>query len=75
MNLDYNDEQTMLRDQIQKFCESEYDFYKREKIVKSTDDFDQDGFNDSISFLSFGINSSFRNSFKDFWSLNTCSRS
>ena len=40
MNLDYNDEQTMLRDQIQKFCESEYDFYKREDIVKSSDDFD-----------------------------------
>lgn len=45
MNLDYNDEQTMLRDQIQKFCESEYDFYKREKIVKSTDDFDPNVWN------------------------------
>ena len=40
MNLDYNDEQIMLREQIQKFCESEYDFYKREDIVKSDDDFD-----------------------------------
>ena len=30
----------MLREQIQKFCESEYDFYKREDIVKSDDDFD-----------------------------------
>ena len=41
MNLDYNDEQNMLREQIQKFCESEYDFYKREEIVKSSNDFDQ----------------------------------
>ena len=40
MNLDYNEEQVMLREQIQKFCESEYDFYKREDIVKSKDDFD-----------------------------------
>ena len=31
MNLNYSEEQTMLREQIQKFCESEYDFYK-EKI-------------------------------------------
>ena len=31
----------MLREQIQKFCESEYDFYKREDIVKSDNDFDQ----------------------------------
>ena len=30
----------MLREQIQKFCESEYDFYKREDIVKSSADFD-----------------------------------
>ena len=30
----------MLREQIQKFCESEYDFYKREDIVKSSEDFD-----------------------------------
>ena len=35
MNLDYNDEQNMLREQIQKFCESEYDFYKREEIKKT----------------------------------------
>ena len=40
MNLNYNEEQTMLREQIQKFCESEYDFYKREDIVKSSNDFD-----------------------------------
>ena len=31
---------TMLREQIQKFCETEYDFYKREEVVKSEDDFD-----------------------------------
>ena len=41
MNLDYNDEQNMLREQIQKFCETEYDFYKREDVVKSSADFDQ----------------------------------
>ena len=40
MNLNYSEEQVMLREQIQKFCESEYDFYTREKIVKSSDDFD-----------------------------------
>ena len=40
MNLNYNEEQTMLREQIQKFSESEYDFYKREDIVKSSNDFD-----------------------------------
>ena len=40
MNLNYNEEQVMLREQIQKFCESEYDFYKREDIVKSSNDFD-----------------------------------
>ena len=45
MNLDYNDEQNMLRAQIQKFCESEYDFYKREEIVKSSNDFDENVWN------------------------------
>lgn len=45
MNLDYNDEQNMLREQIQKFCESEYDFYKREEIVKSSNDFDESVWN------------------------------
>ncbi len=40
MNLNYSEEQTMLREQIQKFCESEYDFYKREDVVKSDQDFD-----------------------------------
>ena len=41
MNLNYNEEQIMLREQIQKFCESEYDFYKREDVVKSPEDFDK----------------------------------
>ena len=45
MNLDYNDEQNMLREQIQKFCESEYDFYKREEIFKSSNDFDENVWN------------------------------
>ena len=45
MNLDYNDEQNMLLEQIQKFCESEYDFYKREEIVKSSNDFDENVWN------------------------------
>ena len=40
MNLSYTEEQVMLREQIQKFCETEYDFYKREEVVKSEDDFD-----------------------------------
>ena len=40
MNLDYNEEQIMLREQIQKFCESEYDFYKREEVIKSDKHFD-----------------------------------
>ena len=35
----------MLREQIQKFCESEYDFYKREEIVKSSNDFDENVWN------------------------------
>ena len=42
MNLDYNEEQNMLREQIQKFCESEYDFYKREEVIKSDNHFDTD---------------------------------
>ena len=40
MNLSYTEEQVMLREQIQKFCETEYDFYKREEVVKSDNDFD-----------------------------------
>ena len=51
MNLDYNDEQNMLREQIQKFCESEYDFYKREEIVKSSNDFDEKSNDAIIDFL------------------------
>jgi len=39
MDLNYSEEQKMLREQIQKFCETEYDFYKREEIVKSDKDF------------------------------------
>ena len=35
----------MLREQIKKFCESEYDFYKREEIVKSSNDFDENVWN------------------------------
>ena len=42
MNLNYNEEQIMLREQIQKFCESDYDFYKREGVIKSSNDFDND---------------------------------
>ena len=37
----YNEEQIMLREQIQKFCESEQDFYKREDVVKSPENFDK----------------------------------
>ena len=45
MNLNYNEEQNMLREQIQKFCESDYDFYKREEIIKSKNDFDENVWN------------------------------
>ena len=45
MNLNYNEEQNMLREQIQKFCESDYDFYKREEIIKSENDFDENVWN------------------------------
>ena len=51
MNLDYNDEQNMLREQIQKFCESEYDFYKREEIVKSSNDFDEKSNDALVDFI------------------------
>ena len=37
MDLNYSEEQVMLREQVQKFCETEYDFYKREEVVKSSD--------------------------------------
>jgi alkylation response protein AidB-like acyl-CoA dehydrogenase len=42
MNLNYSDEQQMLRDQIQKFCESDYSFEKREAIIKSDFGYDKD---------------------------------
>ena len=32
MNLNYSDEQNMLREQVLKFCETNYDFIDREKI-------------------------------------------
>ncbi len=40
MNLNYSDEQQMLRDQIEKFCESDYSFEKREAIIKSENGYD-----------------------------------
>jgi hypothetical protein len=36
MNLNYSDEQNMLREQVLKFCETNYDFIDREKILDST---------------------------------------
>jgi len=42
MNLNYSDEQQMLRDQIQKFCESDYSFKKREEIINSESGYDED---------------------------------
>ena len=42
MNLNYSDEQQMLRDQVQKFCESDYSFNKREEILKSELGYDAD---------------------------------
>ncbi len=35
MNLNYSDEQNMLREQVLKFCETNYDFADREKILDS----------------------------------------
>ena len=35
MNLNYSDEQNMLREQVLKFCETNYDFIDREKILVS----------------------------------------
>ena len=40
MNLNYSDEQQMLRDQIEKFCKSDYSFEKREAIIKSENGYD-----------------------------------
>jgi len=45
MNLNFSEEQLMLKEQIQKFCESDYDFYKREDVVKSDKDFDDSVWN------------------------------
>ena len=42
MNLNFSDEQQMLRDQVQKFCESDYTFNKREEILKSDLGYDAD---------------------------------
>ncbi|HIF19633.1 MAG TPA: acyl-CoA dehydrogenase [Gammaproteobacteria bacterium] len=42
MNLNFSDEQQMLRDQVQKFCESDYTFEKREEIIKSGEGFNRD---------------------------------
>ena len=40
MNLNFSDEQNLLREQIQKFCNSDYDFYDREDFVNSESGFD-----------------------------------
>ena len=37
MNLNYSDEQNMLREQVLKFCETNYAFSDREKILESED--------------------------------------
>ena len=42
MNLNFSDEQQMLRDQVQKFCETDYSFNKREEILKSDLGYDAD---------------------------------
>ena len=42
MNLNFSDEQQMLRELIQKFCESDYTFKKREEIIKSGEGFNSD---------------------------------
>ena len=54
MNLNFSDEQKMLREQIQKFCESDYSFEKREEIIKSGEGFDRDFWNlfqNSVGYL------------------------
>ena len=42
MDLNFSDEQKMLREEIQKFCMSDYTFEKREEIIKSGEGFDRD---------------------------------
>ena len=40
MNLNFSDEQILLREQIQKFCNSDYDFYDRENFINTKSGFD-----------------------------------
>ena len=42
MNLNYSDEQNMLREQVLKFCETNYDFIDREKILESESGYSED---------------------------------
>ena len=42
MNLNYSDEQNMLREQVLKFCETNYDFIDREKILDSDSGYSKD---------------------------------
>ena len=42
MNLNYSEEQTMLREQVLKFCETNYDFIDREKILDSDEGYSLD---------------------------------
>ncbi len=42
MDLNFSDEQHMLREQVQKFCESDYSFEKREEIIKSSEGFSKE---------------------------------
>ena len=42
MDLNFSDEQKMLRDEIQKFCMSDYTLDKREEIIKSGEGFDRE---------------------------------
>ena len=45
MNLNFSEEQVMLKETIQKFCDNDYDFYKREEVIKSENDFDLNTWN------------------------------
>ena len=42
MNLNYSDEQNMLREQVLKFCDTNYDFIDREKILISDSGYSKD---------------------------------
>ena len=42
MNLNYSDAQIILREQVLKFCETNYDFIDREKILESDSGFSKD---------------------------------